>query len=81
MNEIEKRRSKWQYAWVNEMISDTDFNARIKEENEKEKMLLTELETLNKSDMNLNINILDLINDLKENWENFTTPEKNNFFN
>jgi site-specific DNA recombinase len=32
---IEKRRKKWQYAWVNEMITDVEFIERMKEEQKK----------------------------------------------
>ncbi|WP_269431608.1 zinc ribbon domain-containing protein [Bacillus sp. SA1-12] len=29
---LEKRRKKWQYAWVNEMLTDEDFTKRMNEE-------------------------------------------------
>ncbi|WP_026676740.1 recombinase family protein [Fictibacillus gelatini] len=79
LKEIENRKSKWQYAWVNEMITDEDFKSRMKEENEKEKMLLSELEALDESKTTHNINISELLMDMKENWDNMSLPEKKQF--
>jgi site-specific DNA recombinase len=49
LKEIEKRRKKWQYTWVNEMISDEDFFTRIEEENSKEKEINKQLSSLKPS--------------------------------
>lgn len=81
ISEIAKRRSRWQYAWVNEMISDDDFKKRSDEEAEKEKMLLTELETLEAKTVTHidNQNIAELISDLPAIWGDFDVSEKKQF--
>jgi site-specific DNA recombinase len=80
LKEIEKRRSKWQYAWVNEMISDVDFKKRTNEENEKEKMILKELKELTpKESSTRDDSIIDLWTDLKLNWANMDTETKKQF--
>ncbi|KQL20506.1 recombinase family protein [Cytobacillus solani] len=78
IEEIKKRRSKWQYAWVNEMISDEDFKKRTNEENKKEKMLLEELEALTKIENPImdNYNIVDILSDIQLNWSNLEIHEK-----
>jgi site-specific DNA recombinase len=80
LKEIEKRRSKWQYAWVNEMISDVDFQKRMNEETEKEKMIQKELLKLTpKESPSDNFNILDLWTDLKLNWSYMDIEAKKQF--
>jgi site-specific DNA recombinase len=78
--EIQKRRSKWQYAWANEIISDNDFKNRMKEEEEKEKMILKELENLKPKESSTPIdNIIELWSNVKLNWEFMDTNEKKQF--
>jgi site-specific DNA recombinase len=80
LKEIEKRRSKWQYAWVNEMISDVDFKKRMIEEEEKEKMIQKELIKITpKESPSDNFNILDLWTDLKLNWNHMDVEAKKQF--
>jgi site-specific DNA recombinase len=81
LKQVENRRSKWQYAWVNEMISDEDFKNRMNEENEKEKMLLKELEALSeeKQNISININISQLLADMHKNWKKMSVEEKKQF--
>jgi site-specific DNA recombinase len=77
---IEKRKSKWQYAWVNEMISDSDFGTRMKEEEKKEKMLLVELEAFKEKDNHsVDISIPQIFEDITNSWEYLTVEEKKNF--
>ncbi len=81
--ELEKRRAKWQYAWVNEMLSDEDLSKRTQEENEKEKMLLEELGTLGatiKNELNGQI-LIEVLTNLQANWTNLTVHEKKQFVN
>jgi len=79
--ELEKRRSKWQYAWVNNMISDDDLRKRNLEEDEKEKKLREELWNLqnnienNSKDAKLSL----LLKDLQKNWSKLETHEKKKF--
>jgi site-specific DNA recombinase len=77
---IEKRRSKWQYAWVNEMISDIDFQKRMNEEKEKEKMLQKELEGLTPKETSpQDTGILNIWTDLKLNWIHMENEAKKQF--
>lgn len=80
LKKIEKRRSKWQYAWVQEMISDLDFKKRMAEENEKEKMILKELNELTpKESSPADSSIIDLWTDLKLNWSYMDDQAKKQF--
>lgn len=79
LKEIESRRSKWQYAWVNEMINDVDFKKRMDEEKEKEKMILKELEDLKPKESPAIDNIPELLANVKLNWDHMTKEEKKQF--
>ncbi|WNS74283.1 recombinase family protein [Bacillus sp. DTU_2020_1000418_1_SI_GHA_SEK_038] len=80
LEEIEERRKQWQYAWVKKMIKDTDFTKRMKEEEEKEKMILKELEKLTPQESSTPIdNIIESWSNVKLNWENLTVEEKKQF--
>jgi site-specific DNA recombinase len=72
---IESRRNKWQYAWVNSMFSqedtknDAEFKKRMKEEEEKEKMIQQELDQLSKQESPIDIeDELEIWTDFKLNW-------------
>jgi site-specific DNA recombinase len=79
LKEIEKRRQKWQYAWVNEMISDSDFQKRINEENEKEKLIQQELKQQTIVEIPQQMNNLELLSDLRLNWGKMNTEIKKQF--
>jgi site-specific DNA recombinase len=80
LKNIENRRSKWQYAWVQEMISDVDFKKRMEEENEKEKMILKELNELTPQESSpADSSIIDLWTDLKLNWSYMDDQAKKQF--
>jgi site-specific DNA recombinase len=80
LKNIESRRSKWQYAWVQEMITDLDFKKRMDEENEKEKMILKELNELTpKESSPADSSIIDLWTDLKLNWSYMDHQAKKQF--
>lgn len=79
LKEIEKRRSKWQYAWVNEMITDIDFKKRMKEEDEKEKMIKKELHELTPTESSLEHTNVEVWADLKNNWAYMDQQTKKQF--
>jgi site-specific DNA recombinase len=80
LKEVEKRRSKWQYAWVNEMITDVDFQKRMNEENEKEKMLQKELNELTpKEAPSQDSNFMEYWAQLKEHWSTMEIEQKKQF--
>lgn len=81
IDELYKRKSKWQYAWVNEMITDEDFKKRMDEESQKEKVLQNELEALTTTQPHYtqNINTLELLSNLPLQWEHLEINEKKQF--
>jgi site-specific DNA recombinase len=86
LKNIENRRSKWQYAWVNEMFSkdeeknNNEFKKRMHEEDEKEKMILKELNELTPQESPLaDSSILDYWTELKKNWKDMDDQMKKQF--
>jgi site-specific DNA recombinase len=77
LKEINNRRKKWQYAWVNEMISDDDFSNRIEEENTKENDINNQLSSLEPRGEKLNTeDLYGILLDMKSNWEQLSALEK-----
>ncbi|NQD67278.1 recombinase family protein [Bacillus haikouensis] len=77
LKEINNRRKKWQYAWVNEMINDDDFTKRIEEENTKENDINNQLSSLRPSGEKLKPEDLsEILLDLKSNWNKLDALEK-----
>ena len=75
---IEKRRKKWQYAWVNEMISDDEFMERMNEERKKEELLKEQLQSLSpvqSHDMH-DMDLLSILSDIKTTWKVMNVLEK-----
>lgn len=78
LNEIEKRKKKWQFAWVQEYIDDEEFNARMTEERQNENRLREELEVPVKEETDHN-EIVEMINQIEANWTSLEEEEKKNF--
>ncbi|MFC7783307.1 recombinase family protein [Rossellomorea sp. GCM10028870] len=77
LNEIDKRKKKWQYAWVNEMISDEDFSVRMEEENTKEEDVNKQLSSLQPAGEKMNTEDLsEILLDIKSNWYQLDALEK-----
>ncbi|MGF3103685.1 recombinase family protein [Rossellomorea sp. DUT-2] len=77
LNEIDKRKKKWQYAWVNEMISDEDFSVRMGEEKTKEEDVNKQLSSLQPAGEKMNTEDLsEILLDLKSNWNQLDALEK-----
>lgn len=81
LKEIEERRERWQYAWMNNLISDKDLLKRKEEENENEESVKNELNQLNKSTSvdNENEILASALNDLQQNWIELEPHEKKRF--
>lgn len=79
LDKIEKRKKKWQFAWVEEMISDKDFDLRMEEEREKEEEVRTQLELVD-DDVNQvttdKSELADLLQDMRRNWPALSDQEK-----
>ncbi|WGG44209.1 recombinase family protein [Rossellomorea sp. DA94] len=77
LKEIEKRRKKWQYAWVNEMISDEDFSIRMEEENTKEEDVNKQLSSLQPAGEKMStVDLTEILLDIKTNWNQLDALEK-----
>jgi site-specific DNA recombinase len=77
LKEIDNRRRKWQYAWVNEMISDDDFSNRIEEENIKENDTKNQLSSLEPRGEKVNTeDLYGILLDIKSNWNQLEALEK-----
>ncbi|WP_445505781.1 recombinase family protein [Niallia sp. 03091] len=78
---LESRRSKWQYAWVNNMLSDNDLRKRTEEEDTKEKTLLRELDKLNQNEQidSKREMLAEALLDLQKNWNKLDVYEKKKF--
>ncbi|MGM7722164.1 recombinase family protein [Metabacillus sp. Hm71] len=74
---LEKRRKKWQYAWVNEMLTDEDFTKRMNEENLKEEEIKKQLSSLHPINEKMSPNeMIEVLNNVRENWEHMDSLEK-----
>lgn len=78
LKELEDRRAQWQYAWVKKMISDVDLTRRLKEEEEKEKLLMQQLAEITKHEQPSELNT-ELLTDLRLNWKHMATEAKKQF--
>lgn len=82
LESIEDRKKKWQYAWAKDMISDEDFSARMDEESKKEQPLKEQLLNLPDSAEESSVDesqLLDILSDIRKNWNYMTALEKKNF--
>mgnify|MGYP001167327689 CR=1 FL=1 len=77
LHEIEERKKKWQFAWVNEMISNEDLKKRMKEENEREKEVKKQLNEITDENIEVDEEIIkEMLKDIKLNWDNLKRKEK-----
>lgn len=81
LSELEKRRAKWQYAWLKDLISDEDLKLRTLEEDENEKRIKHELlliEQTSQLDKN-KMKIASSLKNLHDNWLLLDVTEKKRF--
>ena len=83
LQEIEKRKTKWQYAWANEMISDEEFKKRSDEEKARtdeieEALKNLQLKSENKESREM---LAQTLRDLQANWSELDVMEKKMFVN
>lgn len=79
LDELEKRRTKWQYGWANELINDADFTTRTQEENTKEVKYRQELSELKPVETLTPEDRKELLRDIKANWNELNPIEKKSF--
>ncbi|TFJ93155.1 recombinase family protein [Lentibacillus salicampi] len=77
LNKIKDRRKKWQYAWANEIMSDTEFQDRMQEEQELENDIQNQLNDLDEAQPHVvDEAVLEMMSDAVENWGNLESTEK-----
>jgi site-specific DNA recombinase len=78
LEKIEKRKKKWQYAWVNEMMSDDEFRDRMNEEREREEEIKKQLESIEvpQEIQTDKMEIYSILQDMEKNWKNLSDQEK-----
>jgi len=76
--QIEKRRKKWQFAWVNEIITSDDLRKRMQEEDDKKKDVINELEELSEvEEVEFDEEeVKKLLSDIRGNWNVLKRHEK-----
>ncbi|CAM4101899.1 recombinase family protein [Paenibacillus alkaliterrae] len=67
---ITERRKKWQYMFAEDMISETDFRARKREDDEQEMIIKKALEDARSYDLGVNPTTIDNLVELNKYWPN-----------
>lgn len=81
LEKIANRKTRWQYAWANQMLSDDDFVKRTEEETKKEEIAKEELSKIKKIETNYQMSPHEmkvLLKDTLNNWNNLEVQEKKN---
>ncbi|MDN4525366.1 recombinase family protein [Fictibacillus fluitans] len=73
---IQSRKKKWQYAWVNELMTDSDFKSRMDEDNAKEKLILEELNGLEQIEAGPQVDLTEYLLELRDNWDVMSPQEQ-----
>ncbi|MCM3573334.1 recombinase family protein [Mesobacillus subterraneus] len=79
LDKVEKRKKKWQFAWVEDMISNQDFDSRMEEEREKEEEIRAQLEQVDVDVSQVTTDksqLTDLLQDIRRNWPVLSVQEK-----
>lgn len=79
LDKIEKRKKKWQFAWVEDMISDKDFDLRMEEEREKEEEIRAQLDQVEDDAEQITTDKSELaavLQDIRRNWPFLSDQEK-----
>lgn len=76
LKNIGERRKKWQYMFAEELMNETDFRARKREEDEKESFLLSRIEESKANEVGVNSEFAQALYDLPDYFENLTDAMK-----
>lgn len=79
--EVEKRRSKWQYAWANDLIDLNDLKKRIQEDDKEKERIekeILDIELRNFASQKQS-SLSEALEDLKEAWSTLELHEKKKF--
>lgn len=75
--DVQKRIDKWQFAWVEEIITDEDFQTRMEEERAKERALNIKIDNQRQKGEHLStIDLPLLLHEIKDNWSELSVQEK-----
>lgn len=76
LRELNDRRKKWQYMLAGELMTESDFRQRKREEDETEEILLSRIEELKAEDVGINSNFAKIMYSLPDVWSNFDDESK-----
>lgn len=76
LRSLTERRKKWQYMFVEDMLSEFDFRSRKREEDEQEKILLNAIESLKAVEIGTNTDIMNQLIDLPALWYELSDSDK-----
>lgn len=80
LDKIERRKKKWQYAWADGFMEESDFKERMKEANNEKRRIQEQLDSiLGEEEKPINENeIEEALNEIKKNWDHLKKLEKKN---
>lgn len=73
---IGERRKKWQYLFVEGLLSEQDLRLRKREEDEKEEIILERIEFLKSEQVGVVSGFAQMMYDLPDHWENLDDLDK-----
>src|SRR5699024_3376409 len=77
LKSIQARRKKWQFAWMEDLITSKDLKQRMKEEEIKERQVINALNELDEVTEEYDIEeVKELLSDIEINWNVLTRTEK-----
>lgn len=79
IREIAERRKKWQYMLADNLISESDFRLRKREEDEKEAILLERIEELKAEDIGISSTYSKLMYGLPDIWNGLEDGQKKEY--
>ncbi len=74
---VAERRKKWQYMFAEDMMSETDFRTRRREEDEEEKFIKDRIELLKSEDIGISSNAMTLMFDIPRLWTILEDKDRN----
>jgi site-specific DNA recombinase len=73
---ISDRRRKWQYMFTEDMISESDFRKRKREDDEQERLLKEQMEHYKSLSVGSNPQAINYLVDMKRNWDTSNDAER-----
>lgn len=73
---ISERRKKWQYMFAEDLMTEQDFRARKREEDQKEQLIQEEIDRLKAMSAGTNTEVMNYLLDLPTLWKDLSDYEK-----